>query len=91
MWSYIGETGRSFETRKKEHIRNVKLYKSASNIANHSWTYDHKINFDEGRVIDKANWQIRKTLESWHTAITSESDNNSKPLPEQYRILIHKI
>ena len=22
---------------------------------------------------------------------TSESDNNSKPLPEQYRILIHKI
>ncbi len=49
------------------------------------------INFDEGRVIDKANWRIRKTLESWHTAITSESDNNSKPLPEQYRILIHKI
>ena len=25
-WSYIGETGRAFETRKKEHMRNVKTH-----------------------------------------------------------------
>ena len=25
-WSYVGETGRSFETRKKEHIRKVKYF-----------------------------------------------------------------
>ena len=24
-WSYVGETGRFFETRKKEHVRNVSL------------------------------------------------------------------
>ena len=32
-------------------------------------------------TIDKRNFCIRKTLESWHTAITSEADNNAKQLP----------
>ena len=35
-WSYIGETGRAFDTRKKEHMRNVKTYANSSNIASHS-------------------------------------------------------
>ncbi len=46
-WSYICETGRALETRKKEHKRNVKQCKSGSNIAKHAWTQNHKINFDE--------------------------------------------
>ena len=29
-----------------------------------------------------------KTLESWHTAITSDADNNAKQLPRQYSILL---
>ena len=33
--SYIGETGRPFERRKKEHKRNVEQFKSGSNIAKH--------------------------------------------------------
>ena len=37
-WRYISETGRCFETRKKEHIRNVKQNTAGSNIAKHSWT-----------------------------------------------------
>ncbi len=40
-WSYVGETGRSFGTRKKEHIRNVKKHKEGSNIAKHAWDMDH--------------------------------------------------
>ena len=36
-WSYIGETGRCFETSNKEHMRNVKLHTRGSNIANHAW------------------------------------------------------
>ena len=32
-WCYIGETGRCLETRKKEHIKNVKTFASGSNIA----------------------------------------------------------
>ena len=85
-WSYIGETGSCFETRKKEHIRNVKQNIASSNIASHSWINDHIINFEYEKVIDKGNYRTRKILESWHTAIKAESDN-SKPLPEQYGIL----
>ena len=33
---------------------------------------------------DRGTFCSRKTLESWHTAITKEVDNNSKPLPKQY-------
>ena len=75
-WSYIGETGRSFSTRKKEHIRNVKLWKIGSNIAAHAWRNNHSINFNNARVIDKGNFRIRETLESCHTANTNEADNN---------------
>ena len=44
-WSYVGETGRAFITRRKEHERNVKKCKSGSNIANHAWANDHRIDF----------------------------------------------
>ena len=30
------------------------------------------------------------TLESWHTAVITNSDNNSKPLPKQYATLVRK-
>jgi len=36
-WNYIGETGRCFQTRKKEHKRNLKNHAKGSNIANHAW------------------------------------------------------
>ena len=81
---------RCFETRKKEHIRNVKQNIAGSNIASHSWINDHIINFEDGKVVDKGDYRTRKTLDSSHTVITAESDNNSKPLPEQYRILLNK-
>ena len=90
-WSYVGETGRSFQTWKKEHIRNVKNCKKGSNIAKHAWDYDHKIDFENGKVIDSGNYRTRKTLESWHTATITNSDNNSKPLPKQYATLVRKI
>ena len=41
----------------------------------------HFIDFNNAHVIDKGNFRVRTTLESWHTAVTSESDNNLKPLP----------
>ncbi len=71
------------------YIKNVELDKSGSNIANHAWANDHKINFDGGKIIDKGTYRHRQTLESWHTACTKGSDNNSKHLPEQYRFLIN--
>ena len=45
-WCYIGETGRVFNTRKKEHIRNVKTAAKGSRIANHAWSHDHSIDFN---------------------------------------------
>ena len=59
-----------------------------SNIANHAWKNDHSIDFNNACVIDKGNYRVRKTLESWHTANTVNTDNNSKPLPRQYSILL---
>ena len=55
------------------------MYMKGSNIANHAWTNDHTdhtIDFENGKVIDRGNFRIRKTLESWHTTITNEVDNN---------------
>ena len=87
-WNYIGETGRCLHTRKKEHIRNSKVFKNGSNIASHAWLEGHTIDFENARVIDRGNSRVRKTLESWHAAITSQADNNSKQLPRQYSILL---
>ena len=87
-WSFIGETGRCFSTRKNKHIQNVKICKTGSNIAAHAWHNNHSIDFNNARVIDKGIFRIRKTLESWHTANTNEADNKSKPLSKQYSILL---
>ena len=86
--SYIGETGRCSSMRKKDHIRNVKLCKTGSNIAAHAWYNNHSIDFNTARVIDKGNFRIQKILESWHTANTNEADNNFKPLLKQCSILL---
>ena len=87
-WSSIGETGRCLRTRVKEHTRNTKAVKKGSNMATHAWLNDHSIDFRSVHVIDKGNFRVRKTLESWHTAITSNADNNAKQLPRQYSILL---
>ena len=70
--------GRSLETRKKEHIGNVRYFAQNSNIANHAWTLSHNIDFDNGQIIDNGNHRIRKTLEFWHTATIDGADNISK-------------
>ena len=80
----VGETGRCFETRRKEHMRNVKSCARGSNIAKHAWSSNHSIDFNNSQVIDKGSYRFRKTLESWHTASIDHTDNNSRPLPNQY-------
>ena len=61
-----------------------------SNIAKHAWTFNHVNDFNNPKIIDKANNRSRKTLESWHMAKTVGADNNSCPLPRQYHILLKK-
>ena len=84
------ESGRCFETCKKEHIRNVKTCANGSNSAKHAWQFDHRIDYDNSSVIDNGSVRIRKTLEAWHTSATEHADSNSKPIPNQYCILFKK-
>jgi len=37
-------------------------------------------------VIDKGDYCVRKTLASWHTAMTTEADNSARSLPRQYDV-----
>ena len=82
-WCYIGETGRAFNTRKKEHLRNTKTAAKGSRIANHAWSNNHVIDFENASIIDKGTFRTRKTLEAWHTKVTPNADNNSCLLPGQ--------
>ena len=45
-------------------------------MAKHTWTYDHVIDFSNSIVIDSGSYRTRKTLESWHTVVTNNGDNN---------------
>ena len=74
-----------FNNKEAEQVRIVKQQKNASNIAKHAWYNEHIIDFDNAQVIDKGNFRCRLTLESWHTV-----NNNSKPLPRKYTVLIKK-
>ena len=89
-WCYIGETGRAFNTRKKEYLRNTKTAAKGSRFANHAWSNNHVIDFENASIIDKGTFGTRKTLEAWHTKVTLNADNNSCPLPGQYNILFNK-
>ena len=84
------ETGRAFNTRKKEHLRNTKIAAKGSKIANHAWSNNHAIDFDNALIIDKGTFRTRKTLEAWYTRVTPNADNNSCPLPAHYNILFNK-
>ena len=67
---YVGETGRCFETRKKEHIGNVKTCANGSNIVKHACLFDQRMDFNNSSVIDSGSFRNRKTLKAWHTSAT---------------------
>ena len=52
--------------------------------------HDIVINFSNSKVIDSGSHHTSKNLESWHTAVTNNAENNSMLLPRQYMILIKK-
>ena len=76
---------------KREHLRNTKTVTKGSRIANHAWSNNHIIDFENlSIIIDKGTFRTRKTLEAWHTRVTPNADSNSCPLPGQYNILFNK-
>ena len=63
---YIDETGRTFNTRNEERdTRGTQnTTKLVQNIANYEWTNNHNIDFNNEKIIDKSNYQHRRTNES---------------------------
>ena len=59
-------------------------------MAKHEWTHDHIIDFTNSIVIESGSHRTRKALESWHTAVTNNADNNFMSLPRQYTMLTKK-
>ena len=77
---YIGETGRAFNTRKKNIWETPKTATNwDSRIVNHAWSNNHAIDFKKASIIDKDTLRTRKTLEAWHTRVAPNEDNNSSP------------
>jgi hypothetical protein len=68
-FSYVGETGRPLEERKKEHLRAVReLDVHRSELAKHVHETDHRIAFDSMLCLDReSSWRRRITKEALWT------------------------
>ena len=86
---YLGNQ-QSFQYPEKRTPEKYKTAAKGSRIANHAWSNNLAIDFDNASIIDKGSFRTRKTLEAWHTKVTPDTDNNSCPLPGQYNILFSK-
>ena len=78
--AYVGETGRYCGQRKKEHMADLKLGNiSRSAVAEHAIINDHRIDWDQCRVLCKENnLHKRKKLESWEIHKLPASINRDK-------------
>ena len=63
--SYVGETGRNLEIRKKEHCRDIRNWNVNSAIANHCWReLEHSMDFNNSKIVYKSNnVKIRRLIE----------------------------
>ena len=93
---YIGERGRSFSTRKKEHMACVRLDKTEkSALADHANRTGHNIAWEESSILATEPHCIqRRWLEAVH--ITGNKNclfnkNNGRELPDNYRDLLGKL
>ena len=65
---YISETGRNLSVRLKEHKTNCeKAEQNKSAVAKHTWTYDHRIKWDEATILamdsHKFSRKMRESIE----------------------------
>ena len=88
---YIGETGRNLSIRLKEHKTNCeKAEQDKSAVAKHTWTYDHRIKWDEATIlaIDSHKFS-RKMRESIEIEKHNTIDQEGKPLDSTWRALFN--
>ena len=68
-WNYVGETGRTIEERRKEHLRMVKeLDTQRSEVARHVAEDGHRVKLEDMKIIEKEpNWKRRIVKEALWT------------------------
>ena len=92
---YIGETGRTIETRIKEHRRCIRLFHpEKSALADHSLSEDHVISFHDAQVLSKAHlfWDrlLKEAIEIRLEAKNLNRDSGFH-ISKQWRPLIQKL
>ena len=75
-WSYVGESSRTLDERKKEHIKSVReLDTMRSEVAQHVHSHSHSVDFDGMKVIDRENNRRKRVVkEAWWTKRLSSSN-----------------
>ena len=53
--TYVGESGRNLDIRIKEHKKAVTSWDTKSAIANHCWNNNHRMDFDNSKIVYKCN------------------------------------
>ena len=86
---YIGETGRNLSLRLKEHKTNCeKAELEKSVVAKHSWTNDHRIEWNEASILATESHKFsRKMRESIEIEKHSTIDQEGKSLNNTWRAL----
>ena len=92
---YIGQTGRAFLTRKKEHISSVKNFiREQSALAERSYNLDHRIDWDKASILlQESREQQQKWEEAWEIAKTDGAiakRDRGRVLPDSYIPLLSK-
>ena len=79
---YIGETDRNLSIRLKEHKTNCeKAEQDKSAVAKHTWTYDHRIKWDEATILAIVSHKFsRKMRESIEIEKHNTIDQEGTPL-----------
>ena len=84
---YVGQTGRTFSQRLREHQRAVRTFDvNASVLAEHVLNEDHRIAWEDVSILDQHSLLMsRLFVESWYISKTPNTLNREKgPLSEQY-------
>ena len=84
---YVGETKRSFRTRKKEHIRNVRnattksIEENSTALCKHTITLDHELDWENSKVLTfETNNRKRRFIESFYINQKHNSMNDKKSI-----------
>ena len=92
---YVGETKQSFETRKKEHIRDIRIAQSKpSNIKDnttalckHAINLHHDIEWNHSQILEfETDYRKRRFIESFfsNTVPNTMNDRKSISMPSLY-------